>query len=144
MNYTEKNKLLDKISLIGLMAIFVEIFLYVIDRAYTGEISQALFQMQNNLYITGGVFIIISVILYVLAFVKSSKNKIIYATEFLVLAFLCPFLAYWYTRSGAPLNTIDPKNLGIIVLVYYVARILWECFSAYRNSSSAKLKKKKN
>ena len=39
MNYTEKNKLLDKISVIGLMAILVEVFLYAVDSCFTGEIS---------------------------------------------------------------------------------------------------------
>ena len=68
MNYTEKNKLLDKISLIGLMAIFVEILLYAIDRVYTGEIGTILLKMPIILNVVGGAFLIISVILYILAY----------------------------------------------------------------------------
>lgn len=143
MNYTEKNKLLDKISLIGLMAIFVEILLYAIDRVYTGEIGPILLKMPIILNVVGGAFLIISVILYILAYKKSNANKAVFATEFLCLSFLCPFLVYWYTRSEAPLKDMNPRTLWVIVLVYYVARVLWECMKAYKNSSSAQLKKKK-
>lgn len=144
MNYTEKNKLLDKISVIGLMAILVEVFLYAVDSCFTGEISDWLLKMPNILDVTGVIFLLVSVVLYVIAFKKSSSSKIIYATEFLALAFICPFLTYWYTRSTAPLNTISPKTLWVVVLVYYVIRVIWTIVSAYLNSSSKQLKKKKD
>lgn len=148
MNYTEKNKLLDKIAVIGLMAIFVEIFLYAIDRCFTGEISDWLLKMPMVLNTIGGIFLLISIVLYVIAFKKANEkpnsSKALYATEFLVLALICPFLTYWYTRSTAPLNTIDPKNLWWVVLAYYVIRVIYTCVKAYLGSSSRQLKKKKN
>ena len=70
MNYTEKNKLLDKISVIGLMAIFVELFLYAIDSCFTGEISDWLLKLPTILNVVGGVFLLVSVILYVIAYKK--------------------------------------------------------------------------
>ena len=81
--------------------------------------------------------------LYVLAYKKSNSSKAMYATEFLALAFICPFLTYWYTRSTAPLRDIDPKTLWIVVLVYYVIRVIFTCIKAYMQSSSVQLKKKK-
>ena len=144
MNYTEKNKLLDKISVIGLMAILVEVFLYAIDRCFTGEISDWLLKMPTILNVVGVGFLVVAVVLYILAYKKSSTSKAIYATEFLVLAFICPFLTYWYTRSTAPLRDIDPKTLWIVVLVYYIIRVIYTCVKAHMQSSSAQLKKKKN
>ena len=144
MNYTEKNKLLAKISVLGLIAIFVELFLYAIDSCFTGEISDWLLKLPTILNVVGGVFLLVSVILYVIAYKKSKISKAVYASEFLCLAFICPFLTYWYTRSSAPLNTINPKVLWVIVLIYYVIRVVYACVKAYLNSSSRQLKKKKN
>lgn len=143
MNYTEKNKLLDKISVIALMAILVEVFLYAVDRAFTGEISDWLLKMPTILNVSGILFLIVSVVLYILAYKKSSSSKAIYATEFLVLAFICPFLTYWYTRATYPLKHINPAILCVVVLVYYILRVVYTFVKAYMQSSSMQLKKKK-
>lgn len=143
MNYTEKNKLLDKISVIGLMAILVEVFLYAIDRCFTGEISDWLLKMPMILNGAGILFLVVAIVLYIIAYKKSNSSKIIYATEFLALAFICPFLTYWYMRAPAPLNQINPKTLWIVVLAYYVIRVVYTCVKAYVQSSSYQLKKKK-
>lgn len=144
MNYTERNKLLDKISVIGLMAILVEVFLYAIDRCFTGEISDWLLKMPMILNIAGSIFLVISIILYVWAYRKASSSKAVYATEFLALAFLCPFLTYWYMHSGEPLNKISPKTLWVVVLVYYICRVVYTCVKAYLGSNNQQRKKKKN
>lgn len=144
MNYTEKNKLLDKISVIGLMAILVEVFLYAIDRCFTGEINYWLLKMPIILNVVGVGFLIVAVVLYILAYKKSSSSKAVYATEFLVLAFICPFLTYWYTRSTAPLKDINPRILWVVILIYYIIRVIYTCVKAHMQSSSSQLKKKKN
>ena len=144
MNYTEKNKLLDKISVIGIMAIFVEFFLYAVNICYTDNVIEWGSKMPGILNVTGVIFLIISVVLYILAYKKSKMSRAVYATEFLILALMCPFLTYWYTRSVAPLNTIDPKVLWVVVLVYYVMRVVYVWVKSYMNSSSKQLKKKKN
>lgn len=143
MNYTEKNKLLDKISVIGLMAILVEVFLYGVDSAYTSVFSNWLTKMPMILNIIGVVFLITSITLYIMAYKKLNGNKAVYATEFLVLAFVCPFLTHWYLHSKAPLNQISPRVLWVVVLVYYVFRVIYTCIKTYFNSSSRQLKKKK-
>lgn len=143
MNYTEKNKLLDKISVIVLMAILVEVFLYAVDMAYTG-ISSLLLTMPTILNVVGVIFLIISIVLYILAYKKAKVSKVAYATEFLLLAFLCPFLTHWYLHSGEPLKSINPRMLWIVMLVYYVIRIIYTCVKAYLQSSEMQLKKKKN
>ena len=144
MNYTEKNKLLDKISVIGLMAIFVEVFLYAVDRCYTDAISDWLLKMPTILNVIGGVFLIVSICMYILAYRKLNHSKLIYATEFLFLALLCPFLTYWYLHATGPLRNISPKTMWIAVLIYYICRIVYACVKAYMSSNDRQLKKKKN
>ena len=143
MNYTEKNKLLDKISVIGLMAILVEVFLYAIDRCFMGEMGIAtLAQTPMVVNVIGAIFLVVSIALYIVAYKKSNTSKAVYATEFLVLALLCPFLTYWYRFSNAPLKDISPKVLWVIILVYYVIRVVYACVKAYMQSSGRQLKKK--
>lgn len=144
MNYTEKNKLLDKISAIGLMAIFVEVFLYGVDSAYTNIVNDWFDWIPTILNVIGAIFLLVAIALYIIAYKKSKPSKVVYATEFLVLAFLCPFLNFWYYMPGKPLNTINPKVLCIIVLIYYVIRVVYTCIKAYMQSSEKQLKKKKN
>ena len=144
MNYTEKNKLLDKISAIGLMAIFVEVFLYGIDSAYTNLVNDWFDWIPTILNVIGAIFLVVAIVLYVVAYKKSKTSKVIYATEFLVLAFLCPFLNFWYYMPGEPLKQINPKVLWIIALIYYVIRVVYTCIKAYMQSSEKQLKKKKN
>jgi len=143
MNYTEKNNLLDKISVIGLMAILVEVFLYAVDSAYTAVISNWLTKVPLILNIIGVVFLGVAITLFIFAYKKSNSSKVIYAIEFLALAFLCPFLNHWYNMPGEPLKSINPRVLWIIVLVYYVIRVIYTCVKAYMNSSDMQMKKKR-
>ena len=144
MNYTEKNKLLDKISAIALMAIFVEVFLYGVDSAYTGLVNDWFDWIPAILNGFGVIFLLVAIALYIIAYKKSKPSKAVYATEFLVLAFLCPFLNFWYYMPGEPLMHINPKVLWIIVLVYYVIRVAGVSVKAYMQSSDRQVKKKKN
>ena len=147
MNYTERNKLLDKISVIGLMAVFVELFLYAVDYCYTKRFDTVT-HMPTAMHICGLIFLAISIVLFVYTFKKEKKNFKIYAIEFLVLALLCPFITYWYYCAYYGLSTswihsVNHQVLWIIVLAYYVIRIIYSIVDAYLNSISRKLKKKK-
>lgn len=143
MNYTEKNKLLDKISAIALMAILVEVFLYAVDSAYTTIMNEWLLRIPMILNIIGVIFLAIAITLYIIAYKKGKTGKIVFATEFLVLAMICPFLNFWYYLPGKPLKDISPKVLWIIALVYYVIRVVYTCIKAHMQSADRKSKKKK-
>jgi len=147
MNYTEKNKLLDKISLIGLMMIFVEIFLYGVDYCFTKRFD-IIATMPKAMIVFGVVFLAISILLFVMVYKKGKKNFTIFAVEFLVLALLCPFITYWYYPkfyglSTNGLHTINHQVLWVIVFVYYICRLAYSIFDAIKNSNSRKLKKRK-
>ena len=146
MNLTEKNKMLDKISIIVIMAIFVEFFLYAVDYCFTTRFD-LMTNMPTILNIVGVVFLLISIFL----FIKSNKNekdksKFIYAIEFLILAFLCPFMTYWYYPKYFGLTTnfihsISHHSIMFVVLFYYVARIVYVLYKSYKKSDSNRFKK---
>ncbi len=147
MNYTEKNKLLDKLSLIGLMAIFFELFLYAVDYGYTIR-----FDTIKKMPITMTIFCLIFVATAVGILIYSKKKQRpsakIYAYEFIAFAILCPIIVYWYLPNtfglkNSFLHSIDHKALWLAVLFYYIGRLIYACVDAYRNSNERKLKKKK-
>ena len=150
MNYAEKNKLLDRISVIGLMCIFVELFLYGSHYSY-GEgltITSNGTNVPVVMNVFGGVFLCISIILFILAYKKSTKKYLLFAIEFLVLAFLCPFITYlnypkFFGLSKGVLSEIFTyKVLCAIALVYYICRILYVCLHDYNLISIKKIQKK--
>ncbi|MBR6253422.1 MAG: hypothetical protein IKR04_06280 [Clostridia bacterium] len=150
MNYTEKNKLLDRVSVIALMCIFVELFLYGSHYSYNEG-----FTITSNgtnipfiMNVFGVVFLCISIILFVMAFRKSTKKYLLFAIEFLVLAFLCPFVTYLnypkyfgLTKSFLS-DVLSYKVLCGIVLVYYICRVLYVCFHDYKVINFKKLSKR--
>ena len=147
MNYTERNKLLDKISLIGLMAIFVELFFYAVDHCFTERFDIAA-NMPIVMNIFGLIYLLVSIGLFFYAKKKSKKEVFIYAIEFLVLAFLCPFITYWYYPKffGLTVNALHKVNhkvLWLVVFVYYVGRVIYATVKAIKNSTASKMKKKK-
>ncbi len=150
MNYAEKNKLLDRISVIALMCIFVELFLYGAHYSY-GEGMTITSNGTNVPYVMnvfGGVFLCISIVLFVLAFKKSTKKYLLFAIEFLVLAFMCPFITYlnypkfFGLTKGSLSNILTYKVLCGIALVYYACRILYVCFHDFKVVNFKKLSKK--
>lgn len=147
MNYTERNKLLDKISLIGLMAIFVELFLYAVDHCFTERFDVAA-NMPVVMNIFGLIYLLVSIGLFFYAKKKGKKELFIFAIEFLVLAFLCPFITYWYYPKFFGLTTnwlhkIDHRLLWLAIFIYYVIRVIYATIYAIRNSNASKLKRKK-
>ncbi len=146
MNYSQKNKILDKISIIALLAIFIEIFLYWVDYCYTKRIDMVL-EMPGILNICGVVFLVIAIILFFIAYKKSKNNYIYYGADFLLFAFLCPFVTYWYTKGKGFFHTNSPKVLWIVLLVFYIVRVICYCAKEYTKSNAGKrksFKKEKN
>ena len=147
MNYTERNKLLDKISIIGLMLIGVELFLYATDYCYTKRFDVAP-NMPVVLNVVGILFLVVSLGIFIYSYKKEKPELIIYGCEFLVLAFVCPLITYWYYPKAFGLTTnwfhgINHKFLWLFVLIYYVVRATIAIVSAYLNSNERKLKKRK-
>ena len=150
MNYTEKNKLLDRISVIALMCIFVELFLYGAHYSYNEgfTITSNGTNVPTVMNVFGAVFLCISIILFILAFKKSTKKYLMFAIEFLVVAFLCPFITYlnypkYFGATKSFLSDVlTHKVLCGIVLFYYICRILYVCFHDYKVFSFKKFTKK--
>ncbi len=147
MNYSERNKLLDKISVIGLTLIGVELLIYAIDYCYTKRIDVAP-NMPIILNILGVIFLTIAIGVLIYSFKKEKHDYIICGIELLVIAFICPFMTYWYYPKAFGLttnwfHTISHHVLMIVVFVYYIGRAIYVTVKSYKNSNSRRLKKKK-
>ena len=147
MNYTEKNRLIDKVSLIIIMGIFVEFFLYFVDYCFTARFDM-MAKIPNILNVASLLFLGISVFLFVKTFRDDKKDNLIYAIEFLVLAFMCPFLTYWYYPKYFGLSTIwihsiKHKAIWIVVLLYYIGRVAYALYKGI-NANKPKAGFKKN
>ena len=148
MNLTERNKMLDKISVIVIMAIFVEFFLYAVDYCFTTRVD-VITRMPIILNVLGIFFLLVSIIMFVTASKKENDKslyKYIYAIEFLVLAFLCPFMTYWYYPKYFGLSTnfihsISHHAILVVVLLYYIGRIIYTIITSYNNAGGTKFKK---
>lgn len=141
MNYTEKNKLADKLCGIGIMLIFVEICISMIKKmcidAMYGRTTLGAIG-----YVVGGIFLIISIALYVIAYKKSSVSKAIWATEFVVLAFTLPFIVHIYVFSKSDiLRSIPVQHAWIPFLVYYIGKSIYVIVVANKKNSVKKRKK---
>ena len=148
MNLTERNKLLDKVSIIVMMGIFVEFFLYAVDSSFTTRLD-IMQKMPAILNVLGLVFLAISVFIFVRTYQKNDNKNLIYAIEFLVLAFGCPFLTYLYYPKYFGLTTnflhkINHHAWWVLVLLYYVGRVAYAIYKSYqKNKPNEGFKKKK-
>ena len=147
MNYTEKNKIIDKVSLIVIMGICVEFFLYLVDYCFTTRID-LMVTIPTILNVLSILFLAVSIFLFVKTYKKGENKNLIYAIEFLFLALLCPFLTYWYYPKYFGLSTnwihgIWHKSLWVVVLVYYIARVIYALYKGVYANRQKGFKKKK-
>lgn len=141
MNYTEKNKLADKLCGIGIMLIFVEICISMIKKMCV-DAMYARNVMGIIGYAVGGIFLLISVILYIMAYKKSSASKAVWATEVAVLAFTVPFMVHIYVFSKSDiLRSIPVQHAWLPFLLYYIGKAIY-VFVVANNKSKVKKRKK--
>lgn len=143
MNYTQKEKLIDKLCGIGLMLICFEIFYAIVNSCYT-EFIYDFSKVTTWIYIAGGVILAFSVVLLSYAYIKKNKSKAFYGMETLVLAMTAATLPGTYLDYVAPYNKLN-KVYPWLFLVYYIAKAIYVIINANRsnNKSSKKNSKKK-
>ena len=121
MNYTEKNKLIDRLCGIGLMLIFVEIFLAVVKDGFWS--FSYISKMPTILNVAGGIFLAIGIAILIYAYRKENAWRAIYGIEFLVLAFVSVLLPHTYIDFPAPWNLLN-KIFPYVFLCYYVIKTI--------------------
>ena len=140
MNYKEKNKLADKLCGVGIMLIFVEICISMIQSMCINAIYSRT-TMQIVSYSVGGAFLLTAIVLYILAYKKSSGSKAVWATEFVALAFTIPFIVHVYAFAKSDfIKSIPVRHAWIPFLVYYIGKAIYVIIKANKNSNSRKKK----
>lgn len=144
MNYTQREKLIDKLCGAGLMLILVEIYYQLINSAFT-EFNYNLSTVTNWVYIAGGIVLAIATILLCYAYVKKKTGHAILGVELLFVAITTATLPGTYLEYAAPFNQLN-KIYPIVFLIYYIAKAIYIAVNANkveRKSSKKNAKKKK-
>lgn len=131
MNYTDKNKLIDSLCGVALMLLLVEVFYGIVDSAFT--VYNYNFQnvtMWVNIF--GGIFLLVSIILFVRAYKKESASLSLYAVELLVLAISAALLPGTYLDFAFPFNKLNIV-FPIAFLVYYIIKAIVVIIKAEKN-----------
>lgn len=140
MNYTDKNKLIDSLCGVALMLLLVEVFYGIVDSAFT--VYNYNFQnvtMWVNIF--GGIFLLVSIILFVRAYKKESASLSLYAVELLVLAISAALLPGTYLDFAFPFNKLNIV-FPIAFLVYYIIKAIVVIIKAEKKYKKVKGNKK--
>lgn len=143
MNYTQREKLVDKLCGVGLMLILVEIVYQVIISAFT-EFNYNLSNVTTWVYVASGIILAIAVGILVYAYLKKSTSKAVYGLETLVLAITAVTMPGTYLTYPAPFNKLN-KVYPILFLIYYIikAAFIIDLNGINTNTKSSKKKAKK-
>ena len=142
MNYTQREKLVDKLCGVGLMLILVEIVYQVIISAFT-EFNYNLSNVTTWVYVASGIILAIAVGILVYAYLKKNSSKAVYGLELLVLAITAVTMPGTYLIYNAPFNKLN-KVYPILFLVYYIGKAIYVIIDTNKlNTKSSKKKAKK-
>lgn len=143
MNYKEKNQLADKLCGIGLMLIFAEICISIVQTMCLNFMFKEA-TMKAIIYGSGALLLAVAIFLYIKAYKKSDSPKAVLATEFAVLAFTLPFIFYIRAYSKGLLNTLFGKSIEyvwVVFLAYYVIKMICVTVKAFNKNKTKKRKK---
>ncbi len=127
MNYTERNKLTDKLCGIGLMLIFVIVFLEIEKSCLTGNFGMNFVgNVPTIMNVVSGFFLLIGIVLLIIAYRKENYWRAGYGVEFIVLSFATLFLMHTFIDLPAPFNKFNwGLILPIVFSVYYVIKAVY-------------------
>lgn len=139
MNYTQRERLVDKLCGIALMLILFEVAYQVIISAFT-EFNYNLSNVTTWVYVASGIVLAIAVGILVYAYLKKDGSKAVYGLETLVLAITSVTMPGTYLTYTKPFNMLN-KVYPILFLVYYIGKAIYVIIDA--NKSNTKVSKKK-
>ena len=138
MNYTQKEKFIDRLCGASLMLIFIEVVFGIVDYAYASNFNYNTVTMWT--YIGGGILLIGAIALLNYAYLKKSGSKGCYGVELLVMAFAVAMLPGCYIFFPEPFNKLKVL-LPILFVIYYIGKAIY--ITKHRNDIVAGNKSKK-
>lgn len=135
MNYTERNRLLDKLSAVGLMLLFVEIIFLVANELLGGTLGRNGMLLVGSaptiLNVVSGIFLLIGIVVLIISYKKEDLWKGGFGIEFIILAFASLFLLHAYVDLPAPINQLKWKVIiPVAFAVYYVIKAIYVIIKA--------------
>lgn len=122
MNYTQKERFIDRLCGAGLMLIFIEIIFAIIDSSYRSNFNYHNVNMW--IYIGGGVLLASAIALLVSAYIKKNSSNVCYGIELLVMAFSIAMLPGCYIFFPQPISKIR-IIFPILFVIYYIGKAVY-------------------
>lgn len=138
MNYTQREKFIDRLCGAGLMLICYEIYYQIIASLYDSPYINATMWT----YISGGVILAIALAVLIYAYLKKDGYKGVYGIETLVLAITAATLPGTYLTYQAPFNSLN-KVYPWVALIYFVGKAIYIVIDANKKANVGKKKAKK-
>ncbi len=130
MNYTEKNKLIDRLCGVGLMLIFVELFFVFATDGLKGSLGMLFVaKVPTILNILGAIFLLIGICVLIYSYKKGNGWRAVYGIEFLALAFASIILPHAYIDFHEPFNKLG-KIFPFVFLAYYICKVIYVLIKA--------------
>ena len=130
MNYTERNRLIDRLCGVGLMLIFVELFLVFATDGLKGSLGMLFVsKVPTILNILGAIFLLIGICVLIYSYKKENGWRAVYGIEFLALACVAVILPHAYIDFHAPFNKLG-KIFPFVFLAYYIGKIIYVVLKA--------------
>ena len=122
MNYTQKERFVDRLCGAGLMLILIEVLYAIVEYAYGSNFNYNNVAMWT--YIGGGVLLVCAIVVLVFAYLQKSNNKACYGLELLVMAFTIAMLPGCYVYFPEPISHLK-KILPFLFLGYYIGKAIY-------------------
>ena len=123
MNYTQKEKFIDKICGVALMLIFVEIMYQIVHSSYT-EFNYNLNNVTTWVWVASGIFLVGAIVLLVYAYMKKSRSKIFYGWELFIFSITLALLPGCYLYFSRPFTEIR-RIFPFAFLFYYIGKAVY-------------------
>ena len=126
MNYTESNRMKDRLASIGLMLIFVVAYLSIMTDCLSGNMGWKLvIKMPTIVNIISGILLLIGIVILIFAYRKENYWRAGFGIEFIVFSFASLFLMHAMVDLPTPFNKPNWKVIvPVAFTVYYVIKAI--------------------
>lgn len=137
MNYTQKEKFIDRLCGAVLMLIFIEILYAIVEYAYNSNFNYK--DVEMWIYIGGGILLVGGSVLLAYAYMKKNGSKACYGAELVAMAFSLALLPGCYVFFPEPISKLK-MIFPYLFLAYYIGKTIY--IIKHRNDVTKSMKKR--
>lgn len=137
MNYTQKEKFIDKLCGAALMLILIEVLYAIVEYAYNSNFNYNDVAMWT--YIGGAILLVGGALVLTYAYIKKSEGKACYGVELIAMAFTIAMLPGCYVFFPEPISKLKIL-FPYLFFAYYIGKTVY--IIKHRNDAIKSMKKR--